>query len=447
MAHITSKSYYNLQKRLNDSAQGAPESDALFKILEVLFSEEEAKQVSILPLHFFTIKDASQIWEKSENHTRKILNTLADKGILIDFQNKKTRAFILAPTMAGFFEFSLMRTDGKFDRKILSELYYQYLNQEHDFVKDVLSIEPAIGRAFIQEDTIQPKDEILVLDYERVSKVIENSSCIALGTCFCRHKMEHLGKACKNPQDVCLSFNYGAETIIKHGIGRKISKKKAYEILNKCIGLGLVQLGDNIQDSVNWVCNCCECCCDALNTYKRLGYNPNIRTNFVSKNQESKCRGCDICVEKCPVYAIKIHKDDNGKTYAKVDSHKCIGCGVCTRFCPTKSLKMYTRKERQFVPKDSFERCILEAINTGKLQNFIFDNYTLWTHDILRRLVKIILTLKPMKQILALRQIRSRFMNAIVKTKHYDLFNKLYNKDNRPDYSHSELKGKYQAPK
>ena len=111
MGHITPKAYKNLQVRLDRHAQGAPESETLYKILEVLFTEKEAELVAKLPFDYFTIKKASQRFKKNIAETEKILNDLADKGILLDMENKKERVFILAPTMAGFFEFSLMRTD------------------------------------------------------------------------------------------------------------------------------------------------------------------------------------------------------------------------------------------------------------------------------------------------------------------------------------------------
>ena len=50
MGHVTAKSYLDLQKRLDDSAQGAPASESLYQILEVLFTEEEARLTSVLPL-------------------------------------------------------------------------------------------------------------------------------------------------------------------------------------------------------------------------------------------------------------------------------------------------------------------------------------------------------------------------------------------------------------
>lgn len=49
MAHRTSRSgYENLVERLNEFPQGAPPSDTLYKILEMLFTEREAELVSLL---------------------------------------------------------------------------------------------------------------------------------------------------------------------------------------------------------------------------------------------------------------------------------------------------------------------------------------------------------------------------------------------------------------
>lgn len=43
---------------------------------------------------------------------------------------------------------------------------------------------------------------------------------------------------------------------------------------------------------------------------------------------ESKCLGCKICFDECPVDAISMQ---NGK--AVIDAEKCIGCGICEKAC------------------------------------------------------------------------------------------------------------------
>ena len=98
------------------------------------------------------------------------------------------------------------------------------------------------------------------------------------------------------------------------------------------------------------------------------------------------------------------------------------------------------KEETAFVPKDTFERFILSAISTGRLQNLLFDDYTLWTHDLLRRFLRILLSLEPAKRLLAQRQIQSRFLNALTKTERYTLIDRVQNHGQTPDYSHPELR-------
>jgi len=56
MGHLTPKTYHRLQKRLDEPAQGAPDAETLRRILEVLFTEEDAQVVSILPINAFTLE-------------------------------------------------------------------------------------------------------------------------------------------------------------------------------------------------------------------------------------------------------------------------------------------------------------------------------------------------------------------------------------------------------
>ncbi len=413
MGHITSKSYLELQKRLNLAPQGVPASDTLFKILEILFTEKEAKLVSVLPIKIFPLKKAAEIWKMQISEAKEILDELAAKGLMFDIGDDYSKLYFLAPPMAGFFEFSIMRLDGRFDKKVLSELYHQYINVEEDFTNEVFNIFPTLGRTLVQETAIQEKDEVHILDYERATKIIDSASCITVGTCYCRHKKEHLGTPCKNPQKVCLTLNTPAKSLAKHGIAKEITKEEAHIILKKSIDLGLVQIGDNVQNKVGWICNCCSCCCDALQAYKRLGYANTFNSNFQARVTNDTCKGCGICVKKCPVDAIKLEKIAPKKLLSVVDKERCIGCGVCARFCKHKSMQMERRARTKFVPKNSFERYVLTATYNGKLQNLIFDNQHLFTSKILQSFFGIILKQKPVVQLMVRRQLKSRYFDLV----------------------------------
>ena len=89
----------------------------------MLFSEEEAGLVSLMPIKPFTARKAARIWKKSLTETRNILDELAGRAILVDIVHEDETTYALPPPMAGFFEFSLMRLRDDIDQKLLSELY------------------------------------------------------------------------------------------------------------------------------------------------------------------------------------------------------------------------------------------------------------------------------------------------------------------------------------
>ena len=48
-----------------------------------------------------------------------------------------------------------------------------------------------------------------------------------------------------------------------------------------------------------------------------------------------KCTGCGICVDVCPVEAIKLENDK-----AKIDNDTCMDCGACIGECPNDALSV-----------------------------------------------------------------------------------------------------------
>jgi len=54
------------------------------------------------------------------------------------------------------------------------------------------------------------------------------------------------------------------------------------------------------------------------------------------------CKGCGICIEKCPVGALSFGKTLGvyGTPVPEIDIEKCIACGNCFRFCPDSAIKV-----------------------------------------------------------------------------------------------------------
>jgi ferredoxin len=421
MAHHTVKTaYLDLYERLNKLPQGAPYSETLFKIFEMLFSEKEARLVAQMPIRPFGVNEAATIWEISVPAAQETLDELSGRALLVDLLQEGEHQYVLPPPMAGFFEFSLMRFRGDVDQKALSELYYQYLNVEEDFVKELFTAgETRLGRVFVHEPVLSNENTIHVLDYERVSEVINTAEHIGIGVCYCRHKMMHMGKACSAPMDICMTFNSSAGSLIKHGHARRIDAQECMDLLHQAYEHDLVQFGDNVTVGVNFVCNCCGCCCEAMLAARRFGpLHPVHTTNFLPSLDSDKCKGCGTCVNVCPVEAMLLTSANDPKKprtkKAKLDKDLCLGCGVCVRACPTKAIMLESRPARVITPRDSAHRIVLMAIERGKLQELMLDNKVLWNHRLLAAVLGVILRLPPVKQAMASQQVRSRYVRYLI---------------------------------
>lgn len=421
MAHQTLKtSYDKLTERINRFPQGAPPSDLLDKILKIIFNEKEAELVSLMPIKPFTAKKASKIWKKSLLETNKILEELAHRAILVDVERNGESVYTLPPPMAGFFEFSMMRLRDDIDQKTLAELFYQYLNVEEDFIKDLFCDgETQLGRTFVNEPVLSNENAVYVLDYERASEVIKSATFRGVGMCYCRHKMLHLNKACDAPMDICMTFNNSAQSLIKHGHARQVDVSEGIDLLQLAYEHNLVQFGENVRQNVNFICNCCGCCCEALLAAKRFAYlSPIHTTNFIPILDEKKCTGCGKCAEICPVDAIQMERqkdESNKKIKAVLDEERCLGCGLCARNCNKEAITIVRRKERVITPLNSVHRAVVMAIERGKLQHLLFDNRVLFSHRALAAVLGVFLKLPPIRQIMAQQQIKSRYLETLMK--------------------------------
>jgi len=422
MGHITNseREYRLLQQRLDYNLTGAPHSPAFIQILKLLFTPREAEIARQIPVRPILLRTLARKIAMPDDKLYEQVISMAERGLVFDFEHNGECYVVLAPVVIGFFEFVFMRTRGDLPLKELAGLFEQYMFKEDRFAHDVFAGQTQLGRSLAREESLSLEDYSEVLDWEKASSIIESSKTIGLSLCACRHKASHLGKSCDAPQQTCFTFNRSAEILIKKGMAEGTSAKQAAKILEQCKASGLAQIADNVQKDVGFMCNCCGCCCGMFQAIKTF----NIRTAVVTSNwradiDEESCISCGACVRACPVDAISLSNDKNNDRGAAVcERSLCLGCGVCYSACKLGCIKMKKREQQLFIPETAFDKYVAMAIERGKLSNLLFDDPTRLSHRALGRIAAGIEKSKPIKALMALRPVKSAFLSALATIKH-----------------------------
>ena len=64
-------------------------------------------------------------------------------------------------------------------------------------------------------------------------------------------------------------------------------------------------------------------------------------------SRKEDCCGCSACYAICPKSAISIQPDEEGFDYPVVDASKCVSCYMCLQVCPIKAMKKAREKNKR----------------------------------------------------------------------------------------------------
>jgi len=421
MGHIVNQDhkYHLLQQRLDRNVTGAPESPTFTKILKLLFSPEEAELARRIPGQPTSLDVLSRKLDIPADKLDEKMTEMAQRGLVMDLEHKSQRYFTLSPVVIGFFEFTFMRARDDLPMAELARLFNEYFTQDDRFDRLVFQGQTQLGRRLVNEEALPEEAHTEILDWERASYIIQTASPIGVSLCPCRHELSHLGKACDQPQLVCLSLNYAADALIRNSIAQPLTIDEAMRLLEKCKEAGLAQTGDNVQRKVTYICNCCGCCCGMVHAIKAYNIrNAIVSSNWIMEVDLSKCNGCGKCVKACPTEAIEIVEERKGekkRRWAVRDETLCLGCGVCYSTCKFGGITLKPRPQRVLTPETLFDRITLMAIERGKLANLIFPERERLSHRALGRVMGVLQKSPPFKAAMAIKPLRSAFLNTLVK--------------------------------
>lgn len=330
-----------------------------YALVTELYTPEEAEVTVAMPRGFNPAGAVAAAMGKSEEEVAEILETMADKGLLICGDLGGGRFYSSSPFVPGIFEFQFMRgTKTDRDRRV-AKLIHSYKTAYDGLYPPTPPSFP--GNRVITIDRAIKVDNTIHI-YDQVAHYIEINDPIAVSTCFCRHEAKLIDEKddCGMPDEVCMMFGMSAEFVIGRRIGRRVTKEEALDILRKAEEAGLVHAGINRQD-IDFLCNCCPCHSMILKT--ALAYpKPGLALNsgFRPVWDADLCTGCETCIDRCPTKALEA----DGENVPVIDLDRCIGCGVCASGCPMEAISLEVRPEVMVPPVD--QKALKEAIKAGQ---------------------------------------------------------------------------------
>jgi len=309
----------------------AAESGVEFRMLAKLFTDEEASLACAMLLAAEPAGDIAARAGSDPKETRNILKRMVAKGLIDIRKGEGEFSYALRPFVVGFYEGQLSRMDAE-----MAELFEQYFRETKG---GILRDTPALHRIIPVEKAIPV--QIAIHPYERATELLEGAKSWGVRDCICRVQQRLVGKHCTHPVETCLVFAPVEHAFDRSKVDRAITKEEALKILRETEETGLVHSSGNYRDGIDYICNCCICCCGIMRGIAEFGIMSAVaRSDFQIVVEGDACNGCEACVDRCQFEALTVPDGVAVANYLR-----CVGCGLCVLVCPTDAMHLHRRKE------------------------------------------------------------------------------------------------------
>jgi len=368
---------------------GLPETDELLPMIKASYTLEEASLLTGMPFSGKDLAELAEIKEMDPAVLGEQLDEMARKGLV--FRVVKGDRIRYSLNEAFFVDFRSTWWGGATDdrAKAIAPLANQYYY--HGGWDQWKETHIKYLRAVPVHRTI--KDTREIRPYEDVVKVLDEHDYFSVSTCCCKHRknLDPNFDDSKYPLEVCLHFGRLGRYIDENGMGRRITREEAGEILRKSAEAGLVHGVSNWAQAPDTICNCDPDSCMFFEAVHKLKHAKGMSaSNYRVRNERDTCIGCGLCVKRCPMHALRLEDapeargrvtvvttDHKGKAALKnrkgkvsaIDHDQCIGCGVCVYKCPSNSLALVRRDVLEDPPRNARElvqRAMTEMAAAGK---------------------------------------------------------------------------------
>jgi ferredoxin len=341
---MTVNPYKSLAKRLDSLPEGFPPTPngAELRLLEYLFTQEEAALASVLRLTLENPRDIEARTGQEFKSLKGMLKTMARKGLIrIGKTDSGGLGYGLMPFVVGIYELQTNNMD-----EVLATLFEDYYQQA--FAK-MTSVEPKFHRVIPVGETV--RNDMSIEPFETATTIIENANAWGVTDCICRQQKALIGDPCDHPQDVCMTFSQRPGAYDGSNAVKAITKEEAYATLQRAADAGLVHSVSNNMEAdsfiSHYICNCCTCSCGILRGIAETGISNVIaRSAFALEVKPDLCGGCEICVDYCQFDALSMTIENLS---IQINKTRCVGCGVCVPQCPDEALSLVRRPEDEIL--------------------------------------------------------------------------------------------------
>ena len=361
MGHLlgTKSTLVPLIDRLNRYPIGLVDSPTLREILALLFDEREAFVASCFPLREATRDELVGRTGLAPAELGPLLESMAGKGLVMDLPYGGETYYLLMPGLIGFMEFTFMRRRADLPMAELARLMTDYLHERGRAGQagEFFGSRTPLTRALPYEDRIPVESR--VTPYEDARRIIRDADYRAVTMCYCRHKKEHLGQACRKGapvEGICMVLGEGARFLVRRGFAQERTEAQLLEALDRARALGLTHVTDNVRDRPSFICNCCRCCCELL-AGVQMGFHDGIaKTPFLAAIDPARCDYCGECLAACNVKCIGLadaaRAMPRDARYGEVDAAVCLGCGACIARCANGAIALVPRPRPTRPPRN-----------------------------------------------------------------------------------------------
>ena len=259
--------------------------------------------------HPYTIKELATVEKMSVEDTAQMAYDLCYIGLLEYCNDPGKEDMVQLPVFAPGAMESTVMTKERTDR--YPETAPAFLNYVLDLQKKVTGASYmgiALMRAIPVEQSIAGNTR--KVKYEELSYWLDKAGdSIGVAPCECRKLRRMVGEGTADLEgEWCINLGNYAESCIRMGKARRITRQEAEEKLRRAEELGYVHQLSNIDgpDFSIFICNCPWDTCMALRTSWYTSSPDMSKSNYCAAVDPSHCVACGGCVEVCPQNAVKL---------------------------------------------------------------------------------------------------------------------------------------------